>query len=175
MLFDFHNYLYDIKNNDVYPYFTGFSTSLLTRSDLKSNILNHRMNFLIDYYTRNIIKNNNVSKSNYINYYLKNYTDDFNSKLLKFNENKKEIDITQDFDKDVRDHYSFITSKPPPEPQINYDEIDEKFYKEEEEKQMEKEIEKENYYYEDDDEYYDEYYDDYDDEEYYSLNKDDYY
>jgi hypothetical protein len=180
MLFDFHNYLYNIKNNDIYPYFNGYSTALLTRSDLKDNVLNHRMNFLIDYYTSEVIKNNGLNKSNYINYYLKNYKDDFKRTLLNSHENKnknnEEIDITEDFDKDVRDHYLFITSKPPPEPEINYDEIDEKFYREEEEKRLEKELEKENNYYydEDDDYYYDEYYEDDYEDDYYSLNRDDY-
>lgn len=179
MLFDFHNYLYNIRNNDVYSYFNAYSTALLTRSDLKDNVLKHRMNFLIDYYTTDVIKNNNISKNNYINYYLKNFKDDFKSSLLNSHENKnnnKEIDITEDFDKDVRDHYIFLTSKPPTEPEVNYDELDEKFYREEEEKKLEKELEKEsNYYEEDDDYYYDEYYEDeYFDDDYYNLNRDDY-
>lgn len=174
MLFDFHNYLYNIKNNDIYPYFNGYSIAILTRSDLKDNVLNHRMNFLINYYISDIIKNNKLSKSNYINYYLKNYKDEFSKSLLTSYENKnKEIDITEDFDSDVRDHYLFLTSKPPPKPEIDYDEIDKKFYQEEEEK----ELEKENNYYDDDydDDYYDDYYeDDYDDDDYYNLNKEDY-
>jgi len=73
MFVDFNNYLNTIKNNDIYDYFNCYSTALITRKDLKDNILTHRMNFLINYYVSNL--NNNINKSELINYYLKNYKD----------------------------------------------------------------------------------------------------
>lgn len=185
MLFDFHNYLYTITDNDIYSYFNDcYSTAILTRSDLKDNILNHRMNFLIDYYVSNNSNNNNHNKSNLKYYYLKNYKDNYNLTNLNHNHNsdiQKNIDITEDFDKDVRDHYLFITSKPPPEPEIDYEEIDKKFYLEEEEKRIElenknnfNELKYDDYDYDyDGDENY--YYEDYDEDDYYNCSKDDYY
>lgn len=180
MFFDFHNYLYTIKDNDIYFYFNEcYSTALLTRNDLKDNVLYHRMNFLIDYYVSEINKNKNINKNNYINYYMNNYKDDFKELIddYKKNYNKKEIDITHDFDKDVIDHYSFITSKPPQEPEIDYEEYDKKFYLEEEEKRIE--LENNINEYKDDDDYYDDdYYEDdiyYEEDDYYNCSKDDYY
>lgn len=168
MLFNFFNYLHSIRENDVNDYFNGYSTFIMTNKDLKDNILYHRMNFLISYY------NKNGNKSDYINYYVKNFKDDYFSKafLPKIPE-KKIIDIIDNCDSDVKDHYKFLLSKRPIEPEPDYEEIDKKFYLEEEEKKN-KELEIDYNYddYEDDyyeEEYYeDEYYDDeYYNEEYY--------
>jgi hypothetical protein len=106
--------------------------------------------------------------------YIKNYKDDYlEQPFLPKECPKPVIDVTEDFDKDVRDHYHFITSKPPPEPEIDYEKLDEKFYLEEEEKKNKEEINS-DYDYEDDDYYeYDEtiIIDDYDDD----MNNGDYY
>lgn len=133
MLFaDFHKYLNTIKDNDIYDYFNCYSTALITRNDLKNNILTHRMNFLIDYY---IASNNKLDKNSLIEYYIKNYKDDFDTSFSFRNKIEKKIDIDDDnFDTDVRDHYYFMITKNPPKPVIDYDEIDKKFYLEEEEK-----------------------------------------
>jgi hypothetical protein len=164
MFVDFNNFLNTIKTNDIYDYFNCYSTALITRKDLKDNILTHRMNFLIDYYVSNL-NNNIINKSELINYYLKNYKDDFDTSLSY--KNKVIIKEEEDYDTDVRDHYFFITSKAPPKPEIDYDEIDKKFYLEEEEKKLEKENN-----YNDDDDYYDEYYEEEYDEDYYYLDED---
>jgi hypothetical protein len=165
MLFaDFHNYLATIKDNDIYDYFNCYSTALVTVKDLKSNILNHRMNFLINYY---IEHNKNINKNNLIEYYLKNYKDDFDTSF-SFRNKINIIEDDDDYDTDVKDHYYFMITKNPPKPEIDYDELDKKFYLEEEEKEK---LAKEEINYTDYDEYYyEEYYndyEDYDDEEYY--------
>ena len=166
MLFsDFHKYLNSIKDNDIYDYFNCYSTALITRNDLKNNILTHRMNFLINYY------NNKISKHNLIEYYLKNYKDDFDTSFSFRNKIDKKINIVDDddYDTDVKDHYYFMITKNPPKPVIDYDELDKKFYLEEEEK--ENLAKQENNYneYDDYDEYYNEYEEDYynEDEEYF--------
>ena len=175
MLYDFLNYLYTIKNNDVYDYYNAYSTFLMTNKDFKDNILNHRMNFLISYYAHKHGNLNKYSHNNLMECYIKNYKDDYLEQTLLPKEYPKPvIDITEDFDKDVRDHYHFITSKPPPEPEIDYEKLDEKFYLEEEEKKNKEENDSDYYDYEDDDYYeYDEtiIIDDYDDD----MNNGDYY
>jgi len=171
MLYDFLNYLHTIKNNDVYDYYNSYSTFLITNKDLKENILNHRMNFLISYYNQKHGYNNNINKyarSDYVDFYKKNYRDDYLDQPFLPKESPKEpVDLTEDFDKDVRDHYHFITSKPPPEPEVDYDKIDEKFYMEEEEKKNNEENKIDDDYYDDDDYYEeDEYYEDFEDDYY---------
>ena len=47
MLFDFYNHL---NNNYLNDYLNCYSTFLLTKKELKKNILNIRMNILIDTY-----------------------------------------------------------------------------------------------------------------------------
>ena len=167
MLFaDFHNYLATIKDNDIYDYFNCYSTALVTVKDLKSNILNHRMNFLINYY---IEHNKNINKNNLIEYYIKKYKNDFDTSFSFRNKIDNKINIDDDdYDTDVKDHYYFMITKNPPKPVIDYDELDKKFYLEEEEK--ENLAKQENTYNEYDEYYYEEYYndyEDYDDEEYY--------
>ena len=167
MLFsDFHKYLNSIKDNDIYDYFNCYSTALITRNDLKNNILTHRMNFLIDYYIEN---NCNISKKNLIEYYLKNYKDDFDTSFSFRNKINTKVSIIDDdnYDTDVKDHYYFMITKNPPKPVIDYDELDKKFYLEEEEKEN---LAKQENNYNEYDEYYDEYYNEYE-EEYYNEDE----
>lgn len=175
MLFDFYHYLnYSMPNNGVGDYLNCYSTFLMTRKDLRDNVLKHRMNVLIDVYINSVNKNFK-NKWNYYYYYLNNYIDKYLDKeLIRYNElNNSDIDITEDFDDDVRDHYRFMITKNHVEPPIDYDEIDKKFYEEELLKQKEQEELAENKYY---DEYDDEYdYDYYDEYDYYDdYNNDDY-
>ena len=175
MLFDFYHYLnYSMPNNGVGDYLNCYSTFLMTRKDLRDNVLKHRMNVLIDVYINSVNKNFK-NKWNYYYYYLNNYIDKYLDKeLIRYNElNNSDIDITEDFDDDVRDHYRFMITKNPVEPPIDYYEIDKKFYEEELLKQKEQEELAENKYY---DEYDDEYdYDYYDEYDYYDdYNNDDY-
>ncbi len=152
MLFDFYRYI-----NEPNEYLECYSTFMMTNKDLKKNILNHRMNVLINSY----LNDKNKHKFDYYYYYLSNHKDNYLDRPLL----DKNIVIFKDddYDRDVIDHYNFLISKPPPEPIIDYDKIDEKFYEEEYLKDLEK-IEKEmNYYeYEDYEDYEDyEIYDDY--------------
>jgi len=168
MLFDFFRFL---NNNSITSgasdYINCYSSFLISRKDLKQNILKHRINILIDIYLYNNQNIYNQNKFDFINYYLTNNNDSFLNKEIIIGKPPKqiEIDITHDFDSDVKDHYKFITSTKPPEPQIDYDLIDKKFYEEE----LLKEKEKEEIEYlkkvAEDDYYYDDYeYDDYNDE-----------
>lgn len=165
MLFDFFNYL---NNNDLGDYLDCYSTFLISRKDLKNNILNIRMNVLIDTYLKLEKKN----KFDYYYYYLSNFKDDYmNKPLLVYDFDKK--DEFEGYDDDIKDHYKFMITKNPEEV-IDYDELDRKFLEEEQAREDEKEFDKivdldedeeedyddDDYYYEDYDDY-EEYYDDY--------------
>lgn len=172
MLFDFYRYL-----NTHNDYVDCYSTFLMSRKDLKKNILKHRMNILIDIYLYNL---NNKNKFDFYYYYLTNFKDSYFDKSLisdyMYDNKLKTIDMTEDFDKDVKDHYYFISTPNPVEPPIDYDEIDKKFYEEELLREKEKQeltvINEDDYDdYDYDYDYYDEYeydieYDDYEDIEY---------
>ncbi len=148
MLFDFFRYI-----NTPNDYLEYYSTFLMTKEDLKSNILYHRMNVLINSY----LYDKNKNKFDYTYYYMLNHKDNYLDKPLI---SKVEFKDEPDYDRDVIDHYKFITTRGPKEPEIDYDELDKKFYEEEYNKQKEKE-EIELY----DDNYYDDF-DDYDDYDY---------
>jgi hypothetical protein len=134
----------------------------MTRKDLRNNILNHRMNLLINCYTNQ----EKQKKYKLIEYYIRSYNDNYLSS--KINNNLHEINDTEENpeqrDEDVENHYKSIINpnfNPNPKPQIDYDEYDKvyalKLELEEEEKQREKEIVLENDYndeYNDDYEYY---------------------
>jgi hypothetical protein len=162
MLFDFFAHL---NSNDMNDYLNGYSTFLMTNKDLRENVLYHRMNVLINAYLNDKRIGN---KCDYLSYYMNNYKDGYlDREFIK--DLYKSIDTTtiHDFDGDVIDHYRFITSKPPPEPVIDYDEIDKKFY--DEELLKKKESEREVIF----DDEIDEDYDDYDYEYYYNDDYDD--
>jgi len=152
-------------------YLNCYSTYLMTKKDLADNILYHRMNVLINYYIANTITP--PRKIDLINYYLSNWSDDYLSKPFITYVKPNKDEYWDDMDKDVRDHYSFLTSRPPSEPDIDYDEYDKKFYQEEEDKRME-ELNKIN---DDDDYYYDDWddFDDWVDYDYDNCNEDEYY
>jgi hypothetical protein len=133
----------------------------MTRKDLKNNILNHRMNLLINCYTNE----EKQKKYKLIEYYIRYYKDNYllsNDNKITFKEDEEN---PEQRDEDIEDHYKYMFINPPPKPEIDYDELDKiyelKLLKEEEEKQREKEIILEN-----------DYNDDYEDYEYY--NSDDY-
>lgn len=149
MLFDFFRYI-----NTPNDYLEYYSTFLMTKEDLKSNILYHRMNVLINSY----LYDKNKNKFDYTYYYMLNHKDNYLDKPLI--SNKVEFKNEPDYDRDVIDHYKFITTRGPKEPEIDYDELDKKFYEEELNKQKEKEEIELN-----DDNYYDDF-DDYDDYDY---------
>ena len=157
-----NNFAYFLYNNNISDYLNCYSTFIMTRKDLKNNILNHRMNLLINCYTNQ----EKQKKYKLIEYYIRFYKDNYllakenNIQLFKVEEENPE-----QRDEDVEDHYKYMFINPPPKPEIDYDELDKiyemKLLKEEEEKQREKEIILEN-----------DHNDDYEDYEYY--NSDDY-
>ena len=138
-----NNFTYFLYNNDISDYLNCYSTFIMTRKDLRNNILNHRMNLLINCYSNHEKQKKYKLIENYIN----SYKDDYLSRSLHEEEKEqKEKEQPEQRDEDVEDHYKymFINPKPEPKPEINYDEIDKKYelklLKEEEEKQREKEI-----------------------------------
>ena len=192
-----NNFTYFLYNNNLSDYLNCYSTFIMTRKDLKNNVLNHRMNLLINSYTNN----EKLKKYKLMEYYMRSYDDKYllksklnSSYLSKLNQEEGEIEEKEQQqeqeqkeeqqqeqkeeqeekrDEDVEDHYRymFTTPKPTPKPEIDYDELDRiyqlKLELEEEEKKREKEILLEN-------NYYDEYNEDY---EYYNSdneNDDDY-
>jgi hypothetical protein len=138
---------------------------MMTNQNLKDNVLNHRMNFLINYY---IQENKSIQNRNkLLEYYLRSYKDTY---LV---DKKKDIvslktmdDQPEKRDDDVEDHYKYMFINPPPKAPIDYDELDKqyelKLQMEEEEKK------KENDYCEYSDDEYDDHYD------YNSYDNDDY-
>ncbi len=172
------NFTYFLYNNNLNDYMNCYSTFLMTRKDLKDNVLNHRMNLLINYYT-NEEKLEQINRQKLIQYYISSYKDDYIKPSLDIdannnnnNNNNDDNNNDNNNDVDVEDHYKymFVNTKPKP-PVIDYDEIDKeyalKLELEEEEKQREKEIQLENDYddYYDDDENYDILNDDFSDED----------
>ena len=161
------NFTYFLYNNNLNDYMNCYSTFLMTQKDLKDNVLNHRMNLLINYYT-NLEKLDKINRSKLIQYYISSYKDDYIKPSLDIDNNKIDSnkidgnDDNDDNDDEIDDHYKymFVNTKPK-QPIIDYDEIDReyalKLQLEEEEKQREKEIQIENNYddYYDDDENYD--------------------
>ena len=173
-----NNFTYFLYNNDISDYLNCYSTFIMTRKDLRNNILNHRMNLLINYYSNH----EKQKKYKLIENYIHSYKDDYLSRSFKLNEEEKEKEKPENpeqRDEDVEDHYKYMFINPKPKPEIDYDEIDRnyelKLLKEEEEKQREKEIILENDYNDDYEDY--EYYnsDDYDDYENDYDIMDDYY
>lgn len=157
MLNSFHYFLY---NNDLNDYLNCYSTFLMTKKDLKHNILNHRMNFLINYYINQ--NNNSIKKYKLIEYYTRAYKDNYlkndTTKLIEKEDNVD--DYIEKRDDDVEDHYRYMFINPPPKEEIDYDELDRQYLLKLELEEKEK-YEMENY-----DEYVDyedDYIDDYDD------------
>ena len=110
---DFSDYIKNIKNNDINNYFNCYSTYIMTRKDLKSNILNHRMNFLIKFYIET--NNKNIISKNLVDYYLKNINDtyltqNFNDDLYLLNkDDNRDLEKRDD---DVELHYKNMFSIP---------------------------------------------------------------
>ena len=64
-----NNFAYFLYNNNLSDYLNCYSTFIMTRKDLKNNILNHRMNLLINCYTYQ----ENQKKYKLIEYYIRYY------------------------------------------------------------------------------------------------------
>ena len=162
-----NNFQYFLYNNDLNDYLNCYSTFLMTRKDLKDNILNHRMNFLINYYVNQV---NTYSKHKLMESYMRSYKDNYlntTSNIVKINDDN----YIEKRDDDVEDHYKYMFINPPPKPEIDYEELDRQYLL----KLESEEIEKNNDAYDDT---YDDY-DDYDDcndcnDDYYENIEDDY-
>jgi hypothetical protein len=158
----------------------------MTRKDLKDNVLNHRMNLLINHYISQE-KLQEINRHKLIQYYISSYKDDYIKPTLDIdangnangnvNGNVNGKNEENNDNCDIEDHYKymFVNTKPKP-PVIDYDEIDREYALnlelEEEEKQREKEIQIENDFdeYYDDDENYDILNDDFSDEDNYEYD-----
>ena len=195
-----NNFSYFLYENNLTDYLNCYSTFLMTRKELKTNILNHRMNFLINYYIQE--NNNKLKKYKLIEYYIRSYKDDYLKKIIdvngnvngnvnvnvngnvnvNVNDNDKYLieDEIEKRDEDVEDHYKNMFINPPKKPEIDYDDIDRiyalKMEEEERLKEREKEILMENEYEENYDNYdINENYEDYEyysDDDYFEINED---
>ena len=86
------NFTYFLYTNELNDYLNCYSTFLMTRKDLKNNILNHRMNFLINYYISQE-KIENIQKYKLIQYYISGYKDDYikdNTIIINDNQEQKQ-------------------------------------------------------------------------------------
>ena len=186
-----NNFSYFLYENNLTDYLNCYSTFLMTHKDLKNNILNHRMNFLINYYIQE--KNCKMKKYKLIEYYIRSYKDDYLKKTIEYktengndnenenengnengnknkNENPNDEDEIELRDEDVEDHYKYMFINPPRKAEIDYDDIDRiyelKIEEEERLKEREKEIILENEYEDNYDSY--DIYENYEDNDYYS-------
>ncbi len=72
---DFKSFYNNLENNDVYLYLDCYSSYIMSRKDIKKDILKYRMNFIINYYTNN--HNLNNYKNDIMNYYINNIKDNY--------------------------------------------------------------------------------------------------
>ena len=167
-----NNFTYFLYNNNLTDYLNCYSTFIMTRKDLKNNILNHRMNLLINCYTNN----EKLKKYKLIEYYIRSYKDNYQESIISLNgeeTEKKEEENPEQREEEIEVHYKSIINpnfNPKPKKIIDYDEQDKlyelKLQKEEEEKKREIEIALEN-------DYYNDYNDDYNNDDYEYYNTDD--
>ena len=166
MIADFMNFCNNIKSNDVNEYFNCYSSFIMSRKDLRDNVLNHRMNFLVSYY---IDQNNKIDKNKLIAYYSKNYKDNYPTDTLNIQYHKFTPEPEEKRDDDVEMHYKDMFTIPPP-PKEEDQESEEEYYEEQQEVS--------DYYNEydelDDYDYYNEYEDDIDLEEFLEEDEEDY-
>jgi hypothetical protein len=167
-----NSFTYFLYSNNLTDYLNCYSTFIMTRKDLKNNILNHRMNLLINCYTNN----EKLKKYKLMEYYIRSYKDNYQESIMSLNDEeteKKEEENPEQRDEEIEVHYKSIINpnfNPKPKEIIDYDEQDKlyelKLQKEEEEKKREIEIALEN-------DYYNDYNDDYNNDDYEYYNTDD--
>lgn len=175
MIVDFMKFCNNIKMNEVNDYFNCYSSFIMSRKDLRENVLNHRMNFLVSYYIQESKKSD---KNKLIEHYIKNYKDNYPTDILNIQHHKFIPEPEEIRDDDVELHYKNMFTVPPPTPEEDESEID-KYFQEQEKKKEEKKIEDEyddykKEYYEiyNESDYYNDYEDDMDLEEYYEDDED---
>lgn len=151
----FNNYLINIKTNEIYDYYNCFSSYIMSKKDLRNNILSYRKMFLINYYYETNKENN---KKELIKFYNLNYKDDYNTTLI--NHNIKYIDDEEKRDEDIELHYRSLYRCP--EFYYTLKNIEETFDDEEEYYYSETET---TIYMSESDEYEEEYYEDENEEE----------
>ena len=160
MIADFMNFCNNIKSNDVNEYFNCYSSFIMSRKDLRENVLNHRMNFLVSYY---IDQNNKIDKNKLIAYYSKNYKDNYPTDTLNIQYHNFTAEPEEKRDDDVENHYKYMFIPPPPPKEENEEVNEEEYYEEPQDISD---------YYNEYDEYYDETdYNDYEEE----MDLDDFY
>lgn len=132
MIVDFMNYCNNIKSNDVNDYFNCYSSFIMSRKDLRENVLNHRMNFLVTYY---IQESKKTDKNKLIEHYIKNYKDNYPTNILNIQNHKFTPEPEEKRDDDVEIHYENMFTIPPPPTLKEEDESEiDKFFEELEKK-----------------------------------------
>lgn len=170
----FTDNVFNAKELDEFMmYFNGYTTFLTTLKEYHKDIKDVRMNLLVNYYYDNILnKKNNFTKSDYVNYYRKNITDNFKLELYKNNIIKEKSKEDNEDDDDIALHYKDYFSR-----HLNYqfkksieDDDTETIYSSKY-NSFEDKYDTDKYSYDDND-IYDDYYEDYDDDDYYYEDKD---
>ena len=165
MIVDFMNYCNNIKSNNVNDYFNCYSSFIMSRKDLRDNVLNHRMNFLVSYY---IDQNNKTDKNKLIEYYSKNYKDNYPTDTLNIQQHNFTPEPEEKRDDDVEMHYKNMFTIPPP-PKEEDEKSEEEYFEENQEI-----IDYNDYNEFDESDYYNDYEEDIDLEEYFEDDDDDY-
>ena len=158
----FLNFLENLNKNPIKDYFECYSSYVISRKDLRNNILEYRKNFLIKYY----IENNNNEKYESLNsIYRQNFNDNYPlyniNKIISYKK-KLDYDYEEKRDDDVELHYKNMFTNPPPIIPKTEEEDNEYIEEHTETGTVVSDV---NYNFEDD--YYD---DDYYEEEYYNDN-----
>jgi hypothetical protein len=94
------NFTYFLYNNDAQDYLNCYSTFLMTRKDLKENILNHRMNFMINYYISQQ-KLESIQKHKLIQYYINSYKDNYINKSVRIRNGNCNVNVNVNNDVNV--------------------------------------------------------------------------
>ena len=107
----FLDFLENLNKNPIKHYFQCYSSYVMSRKDLRNDILLYRKNFLIRYY----MENNNEKYDTLDNIYKQKFNDKYPiyniNKIINY---KKEEDYEEKRDDDVELHYKNMFINPPP-------------------------------------------------------------
>lgn len=77
MYSNFQSFYNNINNSEISDYFNCYSTFIMSKKDLKKDILNFRRDFIINYYLDETKNHNKILKKDLIHYYNNNIKDNY--------------------------------------------------------------------------------------------------
>ena len=140
MFTSFKVFVNNIKTEEVNDYFNCYSSFIMSKKDMRDNVLNHRMNFLINYYVEQKEK---VDKIKLLDYYMLNMKDKYDTDTTNL-ERHIFKDDSEKRDDDVELHYKNMFAIKLTRPEVVEEEL------------VDPDIKSESSY-EDDEDYYDDY------------------